>query len=115
MNLLEKDKKVEILPRFAFKKKLHNVNGQEGFDLTRLDTSGVHPSYYHWCKDEIVRDIKEEVLYVSEEPVDDRSLETIRSTTYELPDGKQVALQGERITLTEKLFLPVRNSKHDHI
>jgi actin-related protein len=79
LSLIEKDKKIEILPRFAFKKKLFNNAGQEGFDLQRLDTSGVHSSYTNWCKEEIVRDVKEEVLYVSEEPVDDRSLETIRS------------------------------------
>jgi Actin len=60
--------------------------------LQRFDTSGVHASYYHWCKEEIVRDVKEEVLYVSEEPVDDRSLETIRSQSYELPDGQTIAL-----------------------
>lgn len=55
--------------------------------MTRQDTSGVHPSYYNWCKEEIVRDVKEEILYVSEDPLDDRSLETIRTQTYELPDG----------------------------
>jgi hypothetical protein len=55
--------------------------------LTSQDTSGVHPSYYNWCKEEIVRDVKEEILYVSEDPLDDRSLETIRTQTYELPDG----------------------------
>ncbi len=32
--------------------------------------------------------MKEEVFYVSEDPVDERSLETIRSITYELPDGQ---------------------------
>jgi actin-related protein len=106
LNIIEKDKKVEVLPRFAFKKKLFNNAGQEGFELQRLDTSGVHPSYYQWCKEEIVRDVKEDVLYVSEEPVDDRSLETIRSQNYELPDGQTVSFQGERLTLTEKLFLP---------
>ncbi len=84
---MEKEKKIDILPRFAFKKKLYNNAGQEGFDLQKFDTSAVHPSYYNWCKEEIVRDVKEEVLYVSEEPVDDRSLETIRSQSYELPDG----------------------------
>lgn len=47
--------------------------------MTRLDTSGVHPSYSNWCREEIIRDVKEEVLYVSEEPLDDRGLETIRS------------------------------------
>jgi hypothetical protein len=31
--------------------------------------------------------MKEEMLYVSEDPIDERSLETIRSQTYELPDG----------------------------
>ena len=39
-----------------------------------------------------MRELKEEVLYVSEDPLDDRSLETIRSQTYELPDGQQVTL-----------------------
>lgn len=53
-----------------------------------MDTSKVHPSYYQWCKEEIVRDMKEEMLYVSEDPIDERSLETIRSMTYELPDGQ---------------------------
>jgi hypothetical protein len=72
-------RKTEILPRFSFKKKLINNNGQEGFDLTRLDTSGVHTSYSNWCREEIIRDVKEEVLYVSEEPLDDRGLEIIRS------------------------------------
>ena len=39
----------------------------------------VHPSYYQYSKEEIIRDMKEEILYVSEEPVDDRALETIRT------------------------------------
>lgn len=54
-----------------------------------------------------MRDVKEEVLYVSEDPLDDRSLETIRTQNYELPDGQTISFQGERLTLTEKLFLPV--------
>ena len=53
--------------------------------------------------------MKEEMLYVSEDPVDERSLETIRSTTYELPDGKTVSFQGERINITERMF--VHNEK----
>lgn len=47
--------------------------------MTKVDTSKVHPSYYNWSKEEIVKDVKEEVLYVSEEPVDDRAFETIRN------------------------------------
>lgn len=102
------EKRVEIAPRFSFKKRLYNSNGQEAFEVTRLDTAGVHPSYYQWCREEIVRDVKEEVLYVSEDPIDDRSLETIKSQTYELPDGQQISLQSERLNLSEKFFLPVR-------
>jgi actin-like protein 6A len=79
LNLLERDRKLDVAPRFTFKKKLYNNNGQEGFEILRQDFSGVHPSYHRWCKEEIVRDMKEEVLYVSEDPLDDRSLETIRS------------------------------------
>ncbi len=67
MQWLEKDRNIEILPRFAFQKKLQNVNGVENFDISRLDTSLVHPSYYQWAKEEIVRDMKEEMLYVSED------------------------------------------------
>jgi len=39
-----------------------------------------------------VRDLKEEMLYVSEDQVDERSLETIRAMNYELPDGQQITL-----------------------
>ena len=101
---LERDKGIEVLPRFAFKKKLQNLNGAENFDLTRLDTSQVHPSYYQWSKEEIAKDMKEEMLYVSEDPVDERSLETIRPQNYELPDGQVVVLQSERISFTERMF-----------
>jgi hypothetical protein len=102
--LLERERKIDIAPRFSFKKRLYNNNGQEGFEITRLDTSGVHPSYSQWCKEEIVRDVKEESLYVSEDSFDERGLETVRSTTYELPDGTTFNLQSERLTLTERLF-----------
>ncbi len=90
LSYLENQKKIQITPRFAFKKRLYNNNGQEAFEITKQDTSGVRPSYHQWCKEEIVRDLKEEVCYVSEDPVDEKSLETIRSQTYELPDGTQV-------------------------
>ena len=44
-----------------------NVNGVESFELTKLDTLKVHPSYMQWAKEEVVRDMKEEMLYVSED------------------------------------------------
>ena len=45
-----------------------------------------------WAKEEVVRDLKEEMFYVSEDQIDDRSLETIKSFNYELPDGTQLNL-----------------------
>lgn len=56
-----------------------NVNGAEAYEITKLDTSKVHPTYYQWAREEIVRDLKEELFYVSEDPVDERALETIRA------------------------------------
>ena len=46
------------------------------------------------------------MLYVSEDPVDERSLETIRGMQYELPDGQTIQFGGERISITEKMFVP---------
>lgn len=52
-----------------------------------------------------MRDIKEEMLYVSEEPVDERNLDAIRNVQYELPDGQIVTFGGERISVAEKMFV----------
>eukprot|EP00349_Pseudokeronopsis_sp_Brazil_P002710 CAMPEP_0202960602 /NCGR_PEP_ID=MMETSP1396-20130829/4745_1 /ASSEMBLY_ACC=CAM_ASM_000872 /TAXON_ID= /ORGANISM="Pseudokeronopsis sp., Strain Brazil" /LENGTH=44 /DNA_ID= /DNA_START= /DNA_END= /DNA_ORIENTATION= len=41
-------------------------------------------------KDEVVKDFKEEMLYVSEEPADERNYETLRNMQYELPDGTPI-------------------------
>ena len=45
LSLLERQRKIEINPRYSFKKRLFNNGGQEGFELTKLDALGVHPSY----------------------------------------------------------------------
>lgn len=66
----------------------------------------VDPSFYKWSQDEIVRDIKEEYFYVSEEPVDERNYEAIRAQNYELPDGQSISLQSERVRFTEQMFQP---------
>ena len=69
LNLIEREKKIEVLPRFAFKKRFVNLNGAESFEVQTVDTSRVHPSYMQWAKEEIMRDLKEEMLYVSEDIV----------------------------------------------
>lgn len=47
-----------------------NVEGQETFTLQEKDYSGVSQSFHLWNQQEIVREMKEEMLYVSETPVD---------------------------------------------
>jgi actin-like protein 6A len=49
LSWLGHDRRLEILPRFAYKKKFVNVNGVENFETSKVDTSNVHPSYYHWA------------------------------------------------------------------
>ncbi len=48
--------------------------------------------------------MKEEILYVSEEPVDDRMCDNLRPQPYELPDGKAIEFKGERIRMLERFF-----------
>ena len=79
LNWLEKDKEIDILPRYAFKRKLKNQNGQDYFEMHKFDTSKVTQSYAQWSKEEIIREMKEEMLYVSEDPIDERSMEQIRN------------------------------------
>lgn len=99
-------KGVEVVPRFCFKKKISSVGGQEQYDVIPIDKGTVTKSYYDWSTSEIVRDMKEEMLYVSEEVVDDRACENLRPVQYELPDGKTVELKAERIKILEKFFQP---------
>jgi len=74
--------------------------------VTPTDMGSVTKSYLDWSISEIVRDMKEEILYVSEEVVDERACENLRPISYELPDGKSVELKGERIKILEKFFQP---------
>jgi len=48
--------------------------------------------------------MKEEMLYVSDDPADDRAMDGVKEEIYELPDGQQVALGRQRVAFTEKLF-----------
>lgn len=44
------------------------------------------------------------MLHVSHLPISSRSLDEIKSSKYELPDGTVVDLGGERCKFTEVLF-----------
>jgi len=65
-----KDQKTEVKPRFTFKRKFKNVDGQEEFETTNIEAPLVDPTYYRWSQMQILNEIKEEMLYVAEEPVE---------------------------------------------
>jgi len=54
---------------------------------------------------EIAREMKEDWLNVSEEPLQNKLSEQSRVGSYELPDGSQLQLNSyDRQNITEKLF-----------
>lgn len=52
----------------------------------------------------IVNELKEDMLYVHDEPADARILANVKDETYELPDGQTISMGGERIKFCESLF-----------
>ena len=64
-------KNVTIKPRYTFKKKFINVEGAEMVQLVDLNQSdaikNTHPNYNTWSQDEILREMKEDFLSVSDE------------------------------------------------
>ena len=75
-------------------------------DLT--GTEGIRnttDSFALFSKMELVREIKEDFLNVSEEPLQNKMSEQSRIGSYELPDGSQLQLSSfDRQNITEKLF-----------
>ena len=58
-----------------------------------------------WSKLEIVREMKEDFLSVSDEMLQQKLSDTSRTASYELPDGSQVQFNNfERQNIGEKLF-----------
>ena len=65
------EKRLEVRPRFTFKKKFVMVDGQESLQLTDLSKNpevvATQPEYYKWSQMQIARDMKEEFLLVSDD------------------------------------------------
>lgn len=98
-----------IKPRFTFKKKFVNVEGAEMVQLIDLSSSdavkNTHPNFMEYSKLEIVREMKEDFLSISEEMLTQKLSDTSRTASYELPDGSQVQMTSfERQNIGEKLF-----------
>ena len=71
LNRVLAEKSLSVKPRFTFKKKFINVEGAEMVQLVDLsDTDPVkktHQSYFTWTQSEILREMKEDFLTVSDE------------------------------------------------
>jgi actin-like protein 6A len=66
---LTQDKGLDIKPRYTFKRKFTNVDGVENFTTTPVEVANCDPVFHKYSQMQIVRDIKEDFLFVSEEPM----------------------------------------------
>ena len=81
-------KDIEVKPRFTFKRKFKNIEGQAHFETIPVDEPNVDPTYYTWSQKQILRELKCDLLYVAEEPLTGIGAhQTVRNQTIELPDG----------------------------
>ena len=101
---------MKIKPRYSFSKKFVNVDGAEMLQLNDLSDhdsiKNTHPNYNTWSQHEIVREMKEDFLSVSDEYLQQKLSDQARIANYELPDGSQVSMSSfERQNIGEKLFL----------
>lgn len=60
-------------------------------DLT-AQTANTSDSYADWSKNEIIREMKEDFLNISDEMLQQKMTDNARIATYELPDGAQIQM-----------------------
>ena len=85
------------------------MNGNEAVQLYDLsnnaDILDTTESYYTYSQMEIIRDMKEEFLTVSDETLHPKVADTNRIGQYELPDGQKILMNDfERKSFCERLF-----------
>lgn len=60
-------------------------------DLNQSEAvKNTHPNYFAWSQEEILREMKEDFLTVSDEVLQQKLSDNARTASYELPDGAQV-------------------------
>jgi len=101
-------KEVQIHPRYCLQKR-EVKEGQ--FEVSVLDFPGITKSYHEYMTHEVVRDIKESTVTVSESSFDKDM--NIPSVQYELPDGKVLEVGTERFRIGEYLFSPEQAEFYD--
>lgn len=112
LNFILDEKRMEVRPRFTFKKKFIMLEGQETLQVTDLskepEVVATQPDYFRWCQMQIAKDMKEEFLLVSDDMLDStagKAVDQSRIGTHELPDGSKLELTGyERMAHGEQLF-----------
>ena len=88
-----------------FKRKFKVVDGQEVFETLPVQAGNVDPSYTKWCQGQILDDLKQQLFFVSEEPLNNQNaIQQIRQKDFELPDGTMLTIGQERAMLPESLF-----------
>lgn len=108
---------INVVPHYKFIK--NRVDDQ--FVTEYLKDIRDDPSYENFWKREIIRDMKESCMTVSEDPLygghtnfnsnmQNNMMPNVNygPIRYELPDGKYVELKDERVSILEKLFHPMR-------
>jgi actin-like protein 6A len=96
---------VTLYPRYRVKKSMHYTFENEifefgpGFDVRLSDFPDTHATYETFFLDEVVRDIKETSLRISDTMIN----ENTPTITYDLPDGQVLELGSERFRIPEVL------------
>jgi actin-like protein 6A len=101
---LEK-KGTTVRPQYCIERK---VLPSGGFQISELDFPNITQSYHNYMALEVVRDIKESILRISEISFDEEAHANIPAVQYELPDGKVLDVGPERFSIPEILFDPNR-------
>lgn len=96
---------MEVKPRFTFERKFTSVDGVENFTVKPVEVANCDPGFFKYSQMQIVKDLKEEFLFVAEEPLTGLgAAQSIRAQTLELPDGQTCQIGKERVSLPEQMF-----------
>ena len=97
--------KATIRPRFTFKRRFKVVDGTEVFENIEVPTTNIDPTYIKWSQSQILDDLKQQILFASEEPLNNpNAIQQIRQKDFELPDGVILTIGQERAMIPETLF-----------
>lgn len=111
MDLLAQ-KGFSVRPQYSIVKEMKYKRDSEGAlellskpTITVQDWPQTHPSYHLFAQLTLIRDLKENVLRVSDTPYSHESAyQTQTGADYELPDGTVIELGAERFRVSEVLF-----------